>query len=86
MKLSDADWAKMLEFGNSLLVVVGAVHQAAVENAVFHCEGMAELMVNHFYEKFYVYFGLIFLSFFSFITISFLNYLLKRYNTCSVLD
>lgn len=54
MELSDADWAEVLEFCNGLLVVIGAVHQAAVENAVFHCEGMAELVIDHFYEELYV--------------------------------
>ena len=86
MELSDADWTEVLEFRNGLLVVVGAVHQAAVEDAVFHCKGMAELVVDHFYEELYVYLGLIFLSFFSFITISFLDNLLKGNNTCPVLD
>ena len=76
----------MLEFYNGLLVVVGAVHQATVEDAVFHCEGMAKLVVDHFYEEFYVYLGLIFISFFSFVAISFFYDLFKGNNARSVLD
>lgn len=86
MELSDANRTEMLEFCNGFLVVVGAVHQAAVENAVFHCEGMAEFVIDHFYEEFHVYLGLIFFSFFSFVAIPFLDDFLKRNNTRPVLD
>ena len=55
MELSDADWAEVLEFYNGLLVVIRTVHQAAVENAVFHCKGMTKLVVDHLYKEFYVY-------------------------------
>lgn len=85
MELSDAYRTEMLKFCNGLLVVVGAVHQTAMENAVFHCKGMAKFMIDHFYEKFHVYLAFIFFSFLSFVAISFLDNFLKGNNTRPIL-
>ena len=61
----------MLIFLNSLLIMIRAIHQAGIKNTMLHSKSMAELVIDNFYQKIYIYLILILLMFLSFIAIAF---------------
>jgi hypothetical protein len=56
LQFSNTNGAKVFVLIDGFIVAVAAIHQTAMEDAVFHGEGMAKLMIDHFDEKLYVIF------------------------------
>jgi hypothetical protein len=68
----------MLNFEDCLLIAVGAIHQASVEDTVPHGEGVTQLMIYHFDQEINVQLTLILHSLLSFAAIAMLNDLFER--------
>lgn len=75
----------MLKFTDCLLIMIGAIHQAAVEDAVPHREGMAQLMIHYLYQKLHIYFRFVFLALGPLAPVAVLNDLFERNHAGPVL-
>ncbi len=54
MKFSEADWTQMLILDDCFFVMIGSIHEASMKNAMFHGEGVAKLMIDHFTQEYYI--------------------------------
>ena len=86
MQFPEADGAQMLILEDCFFVVIGSIHEASVEDAMLHGEGVAKLMVYYFAQECYICLRLIFFPLYSLLAISFFDYLLKRNYTGSIFD